>query len=174
MRTIKKLEFGQNERNERLNNKRKEILIRMELKAKKESELRGRTERVANHSYGPMEKDSEDESESDPTSQNNISEALVRGTFPNLAQDDESRDERTISPSMSKRKTRLGMISSSSTATRIERLDESNGDFLSPLGRRMTLVNKSGSSSRENRSTEDSTFAFLSDWGKRDKQKIRW
>jgi hypothetical protein len=176
MRAIKKLEFGQNERNERLSNKRKEILSRMEasLRAKRESELRRRTERVTNPSYEPMEKDSDDESGSDPMDKNDNSEPLGRGVFPDLAQDYEGRDGSTISPSLIRRKTRLGTIGTSSSATIIQRLDEPSDDFFPPLGRRITSVSKSGNGSRENRSTEDSVFSFLSEWGKRDEHKIRW
>ncbi|KAL3788503.1 hypothetical protein HJC23_006541 [Cyclotella cryptica] len=176
MRAIKKLEFGQDERNERLRKKRKEILTRMEatLKAKRESELRRRAERVMNHTLESMEEDSADESDSDSVNQKNNSEPLGRRTFPYLAQDDESRGGSITSPISSRRKTRPSILGSSTKPSRSTRPDEPNDAILPPLGGRRVSVNKRGNDSRGKENTEDSAFSFFSDWGKRDKQTIRW
>ena len=159
MKTVKKLEFG-DKRNEKMYKKRTEILSRIEAttRARKESELRRRAERVMNHSMESMEDDSESDSESViPSADDGV----------NL-QDDDSVAMNPLSPSSNRRKARTSMFG----APKMKRQDEPiNKISLPPL--RVTMTSRSNES-RGKENTDESAFSFLSDWSKKDKQKIRW
>ena len=159
MRSCKKLDFGHDEKNERLSKKRREILLRMEAtaKARKESELRQRAERVMNQqtSLESMEEDDESESE------------LTISRMPQLPSHDE--EKAGMSPLTSSSNRRIGPRSSIMGGARSK-------TALPPISRRSTMRKSDDSSSKEN--TKDSAFSFLEEWNttskKDSKQNIRW
>lgn len=161
MRSIKKLEFGQDERQERLTKKRKEILARIEAsnRAKKEAELRRRAERVMNHSSLD---DSAEESDAESSIvQNNTDKRSSRGgNLPQLPPQDQ--DDHTSIPLTASNR-RKGVRSS--ILGGIKREDTTKTTSLPPIrSKRSTMVKGTdGSKGKEN--TEDSAFAFLSEWG---------
>ena len=159
MKTVKRLEFGQDKRNEQLAKKRKEILSRIEATTR-ESELRRRAERVMNHSLESIEDDSESDSES-------IIPSVDDGG--NL-QDDDSVAMNPLSTSSNRRKgARMSMMYGTPKSKRQE--EPINKTSLPPL--RVTMTSRSNES-RGKENADESAFSFLSDWSKKDKQKIRW
>jgi hypothetical protein len=163
MRTIKKLEFGQTERNERLGKKRAEILSRMEAtqKARRDAELLRRAERVINHSLESMEEDSAEESESEVEHPRGpLSKGFTLPQLPPL----ENAERSTISPLSNRRKNRSSVIGACSTP---------KNTLLPSLlgGKRVTSVSK-WDDARGKENSDDSSFSFLSDWSKdKDKRK---
>lgn len=189
LKGIKKLEFSQlDERTERLNTKRREILTKIQAteKARRETELRRRAERVMNHS---VESEESDESDSEiiasPVSEQRD---LGRVTFPPpiQAKDDKSS---TGSASSNRKKLRSSMIGLS--AIRTKRTNDSglnlpqlnnNGTRNGPrrtLDHAALSTHREGSRGKENgkeieNDLADNSFSFLSDWGKQEKRRIRW
>lgn len=155
MRNVKKLEFGQEDRNAALKKKRKEILTKMEatIRMRKESELRRRAERMnhMNHSIESMDDDSD---ESDSEKLCNVEQRVDKGGYSLLtSREDESVAMSPLSSTTNRRTARTSMIGTART-----RQDDSSIKTSLPLvGRRATI-------GKEN--TDDS-------WGTKGKQKRR-
>jgi len=159
VRSIEKLEIHQlDERKERLNRKRKEILSKIRTKEahRRQADMRRRAERVLNrHSNSGIESDeSGDDSESDE-----LDEQLGRMSL--ICPPQSSSDDKSGSSSPGRRKMMRPSIA------------------IMPKGdarrNRRTIIGGAGGQPQalEDSQEDEFAFSFLSDWGK-DKTKIRW
>lgn len=183
--SIKKLDFKpHNERTERLNRKRREILAKIQAteKAERETELRRRAERVMSHSLeSTVTEELSDESDSDsviPASDHQRM-PVIGGALPSSQSGKRSPNRRL---------NRSSVIGGSASAMTTKRSEETNKMMSLPsLNNRRTISGSNGSTTtrrddqreikgKENPSAEDSgSFSFLSEWGKeKRKTRIRW
>jgi len=172
MRSVKKFEFGQDERNGRLSKKRREILNKMEAtaRARKESELRRRAERVSlNHSLESIDDDSMEESDSESIDTEGYKSADKRG-YNNFSQIQMSSQQDDATSNR-----RKGARSSIRGAPRTKRLEDLNDKVaLPPIRRKSIICRRSDDSRGEDNKDDDSAFSFLSDWELKGAQKVRW
>lgn len=158
VRAIEKLEISQaNERKERLNKKRREILAKMRAKEKvrREKDIRRRAERVLNRNHGIESEESGDDSESE------LEEQLGMMTL--LSSSQLSRDS-----SPGNRKTLLGKPKRSDDPRRNRRT------LMGNLGH--SQIQKDAFNVEDDSTADDDAFSFLSEWGKQSgsSTKIRW
>lgn len=158
MKSIKKIQIGFDGtcRTERLK-KRREILSRIEAtnRARKESELLRRAERVMDDSLD-IDGDSESDSEIILSSSNSEQRSLRGNVLPQLPSQDGSN---VMSPL-------------STSSDRGKGVKAEQNDVLPQL-KRVTMT-KRDLTPKGKANSDDSAFSFLSDWSKKDKQKVRW
>jgi len=159
IRAIEKLEISQrNERKERLNKKRKEILAKMRAKekARREKDIRRRAERVLNRNHGIESEESGDDSESE------LEEQLGMMTLLSSS----SQLSRDSSPG--NRKTLIG---------KPKRSDEPRRNRRTIMGNPwQSQIQEDALNVEVDSAADDDAFSFLSEWGKQPgpPTKIRW
>ncbi len=172
---VKKLQIEESNDRERLNTKRQEIWskIKANERSRREAEIRQRAEMVINQALDYQESDESDSetTESTPISISNQSEIECGGV---PSPHDDIDDESTVT-SYSKNHKRM-TASISSPFNLINEAESRSGQPHAALSNERNNFKSSGSNKmqEEDDIPEDSIFAFLTDWTKTEKRRIRW